>query len=214
MENGGVASAIDRSVGLQGGTVLVLDSTEQAFGRGLAALLDAQGYRAIAPSQGQLTSEYADITDVSLVVCDEGLAPVVCAETSDIPHVILVSVGDAETARRLVGLGAAAMLERRMAEPVLLAGIAAALAGLAVLPSLETLSGVSRRLATPPIKLEEDEETFLTHALSKSIESAGHEMGWSRRQAQRRFRALCERLAIKNHIHAAYLAGRWGLLEE
>ena len=132
----------------------------------------------------------------------------------DVPHAILVSDGDAETARRLVAMGAAALLERSMAEPVLLAAVTAALAGLAVLPSLDALTTMSQRLASPPEAIEEDDETFLRHALSKSIESAGHEMGWSRRQAQRRFRALCERLAIKNHIHAAYLAGRWGLQEE
>lgn len=91
-------------------------------------------------------------------------------------------------------------------------GLLATASGFGVLP-LDDLRGLAVRLEEPPPELADGDEEFLRLLATYSVERAGVHLGVSRRQAQRMFKSLRERLGLRDHLEAAVSAARWGFVE-
>ena len=64
---------------------------------------------------------------------------------------------------------------------------------------------------SPPLELQTEERQFLQLLTHCTIEEAGRRLGYSRRQIQRRYSALCKKFGFSSHLDAAVSAARWGL---
>ena len=148
------------------------------------------------------------------LVTDAGRLPVVrrmFADVSRLPSiVVLAERPGVDEIRHLLREGVIAVVDVTGRPVVQAQAVVAAATGYLVVPACHSLSLVTQ-LDEPPRSLDRDEQQILSLAATRSIEAAGKEMGFSRRQAQRRFRTLCDDLGLQSRLHATVAAARWGL---
>lgn len=128
------------------------------------------------------------------------------------PNLVAATAETTVTAtRELLRSGVDSVLNVSCSNPMEQAlAIMAAATGYCVLPAGHGPE-LAHRLSEPPRSLTASEEQLLGLATSMTIEAAGAEIGLSRRQAQRRFKALCDDLGFPSHLLAATSAARWGI---
>ncbi len=126
--------------------------------------------------------------------------------------VLVDAPGEGEV-RELVAGGVAAVVDTSRPGAVQALAVLCAATGQVVVPGGHGV-GLARRLEEPPRTLDEQEERFLALVATRSVESAGEMLGYSRRPAQDWFKALREELGLKNRFHASVAAARWGLLHD
>ncbi|GEM_PF-2070560 len=150
----------------------------------------------------------------ALITCASRVETVVesYAHTPRLPQIVAVaSIPSAAVARRVLLQGAAGLVDEAAHPKAIALAVLSAACGWTVVPGSHGAS-MAQRLAEPPRELEPDERSLLELVARHTVEQAGREMGLSRRQAQRRFQALCHDLGLDNHLHAAVATSAWGLL--
>ena len=125
--------------------------------------------------------------------------------------VVVIGRATASSTRALLARGAHAIVNESDNDTLAQQyAILAAAAGYCVIPGGHGID-LATRLEAPPHELEQRDRQLLALAAGMSITEAGRQLGLSRRQAQRRFGAACDRLGIPNRWAAVAAAARWGL---
>lgn len=131
------------------------------------------------------------------------------------PHlVVLISSPSVAQSREFLCAGVGAVIDTLVTDaiPQALIVLSTAAGGCTAVPRLHAPQ-IAGRLDEPPRDLSPEERRLLELAATRTIEAAGRLFGLSRRQAQRRFRSLCDDLGLESHLHAAVAAARWGIVD-
>jgi len=153
----------------------------------------------------------ADVVVTKLPEVADGLAYTVTLSRG-IRVVVLVDCPSPATTRNAMKIGASGVIDVSSRSIGWALGVVAVAVGVDVIPDGHAATMASRT-ADPPRTLSEEEQRFLRLIAAQSIESAGTEVGMSRRQSQRYMSTLYRQLGLQNRHEAAAFAGRWGLLE-
>ncbi len=189
--------------------VTVTYSENEAFETGLVSLLRAAGIRAESwvvgtePPEVNIDLAVAGVTDIQRVRTMQQISPA--------RIVAIVSNEEPETTRAAVLQGAVCVLPLSLPAKDQTRLIGEVLRRVVDVIPAGTLGSLVSCLEDRPDTLEDEERRFIEHLLILSVEAAGRELGYPRRTAQRRFRAICDRFGFANRVDLAVGATRWGL---
>jgi len=188
--------------------VLVTYSTNGAFERGLIEVLRDSGIDALEWS----TDLGPPTAAIDLVVAGlRDLALVRAALRWPTPVLAIVDTNDPADVRSAVFSGAQSVIPLHLPAADHCRLVVESLRQNVELVPAGCLAALVARLDEPPLPIADEDRLFLTHLLTMSVEAAGREINYSRRQSQRRFKTICDRFGVANHFELIAAVSRWGL---
>lgn len=167
---------------------------------------------------GVSTKEWAESEPVpigthAMIVCSE-IPPTVGIADDNFYLIVIAHAPCEDDVRCWLLAGASGVIDCAttgpMAQAIVAAGVAAG-GGIAI--PRANCQRLFRRLEAPPEPLRPSERQLLALASWQSIESAGQSLELSRRQTQRKFHGMCQRLGLASRFEASLAAARWGLVD-